>query len=556
MPPHDRSTGDEDLDGHGHGLGAGDVRVFAADHPDQVAGLALPDMLDDIFDSQMTRSQMVRIMVRITAVVLGAVVASGQWSVLPAEAAERSFDLDGYVVEAEERIEANLDRFSVPGAAIALAVDGEVVWAAGAGVADVATGRTVQPDTRFQAGSLTKSVMAWTVLHLAIEGTIDLDGPVETQIDGWSLPDTPYDTVGVTPRRLLEHRSGLPFSIDATPRSPAVFRTGQVDPDAFTLVQEPGAGFIYSNPGYALLALLVEDATGDDLATVVGERVLQPLGMLESTFALDVGDQRRAATGHTVDGDTVEATWPSPLGASGLHTTAPDLARLVAATHHGAQPAGLGVLPPAQVDQLLQPRARTDGLPHRLMTDATAYGHFVDDLDGVQLVLNAGEEEGWVGGFATAPAAGHGIVILTNSRNGYPLLIEELRAWSEATGLGTPRFVGVYDGLRVGAWIAIVVLATTSVVLVAVSTRRGRQAATWRAGAASSRRSRLVAAGSAVLLLAGWWGLAFPVVRPFLPDLTAWLSLTVTATAALLVLRAAWFDTRHRRRRSGDPSSS
>ena len=79
----------------------------------------------------------------------------------------------------------------------------------------------------------------------------------------------------------------------------------------------------------------------------------------------------------------------------------------------------------------------TDGLSHRLMTDATAHGHFVDDLDGVQLVLNAGEEEGWVGGFARAPAEGQGIVLLTNSRNGYPLLIEEPRAWSEATGLGT-----------------------------------------------------------------------------------------------------------------------
>ena len=497
-------------------------------------------------------------MVRITAVLLGAVIASGLWSVPSGVAAERSSELDGYIgyiVAAEERIADNLDRFSVPGAAVALAVDGEVVWAAGVGVADVATGREVRPDTLFQAGSLTKSVMAWTVLHLATEGAVDLDEPVEAQIDGWSLPDTPHDTDGVTPRRLLEHRSGLPFSIDATPGSPARFRTGEVDPEAFTLVQEPGAGFIYSNPGYALLALLVEDATGDDLATVVGERVLQPLGMPDSTFALDVGDQRRAATGYTTDGDTVEATWPGPLGASGLHTTALDLASLVAATHHGAEPAGRGVLSAAQVGELLQPRAPTDGLPHRLMTDATAYGHFVDDLDGAPLVLNAGEEEGWVGGFATAPADGHGIVLLTNSRNGYPLLIEELRAWSEVTGLGTPRFVGVYDGLRVGAWSAIALLAASSAMLLVVHARRWRQATPSPVLSTWWWRSPLVAAGSAVLLLAGWWGLVAPVVRPFLPDLLRWLSLTVTATAALLMLRAAWFVARRPHRRSGDPSS-
>ncbi len=484
--------------------------------------------------------------VSITAASLGVVMTIVPWSAPPAETTERSFDPEDYAVEAQERIEANLERFSVPGAAIAVVLEGEVVWAAGVGVADTSTERPVQPDTLFQAGSLSKSVLAWTVLHLAYEGTIDLDAPVEPQLDGWSLPQTPYDTDGVTPRRLLEHRSGLPFSIDATPRSPASFRTGAVDRDAFTLVQEPGAGFIYSNPGYALLALLVEDATGDDLATAAEERIPQPLGMLDSTFALDVADQRRAATGHTLDGDTVEPTWPSPLGASGLHTTALDLATLVAATHDGARPAGHGVLPAAQVDELLQPRASTAGFPHRLMTDATAYGHFVDDLDGVDLALNAGEEQGWVSGFATAPTAGHGVVILTNSRNGYPLLVEELRAWSQATGLGTPRLVRVYGSLRTGAWIAIGLLATTSVILVAVAMRRRRQATTSVARGSAPWRSRLVAGGSAVVLLTGWWVVVAPVVRPFLPDLMTWIHLTVTTTAALLLVHLARSVTRHR----------
>lgn len=448
-------------------------------------------------------------------------------------------DRDAEVAEVRERVEANLARYQVPGAAVALVDDGEMVWAEGFGIAEVATGRPVRADTMFQAGSLSKSVTAWAVLYLAAEGVIDLDAPVEEQVDGWSLPDSPYDTSGVTPRRLLAHTSGLPFAIGATPLSPARFRSGEVDQEAFTLVQEPGSGFIYSNPGYALLALLVEDTSGDDFASVLAERVLQPLGMEDSTFALDASDVARSATGYTADGEPVAPTWPSPLGASGLHTTAVDLARFVAAAHDGERAAGRGVLSPAEVRQLHRPRAGTAGLPHRLMADAAAYGQFVEGLEGVQLVMNAGEEEGWISGFATVPGTGQGMVVLTNSRNGYPLIIQELQAWSRANQLGRPTLVGVYTVLRTGAWVAIALMIAVSATLAVTIARRLRAGS----GPMSSRRvsrwvPRLGALGAGVLLLAVWWLVLAEVLGAFLPAMTPWLGLAVTVTGLLLLLRA------------------
>ncbi|TVP70541.1 MAG: class A beta-lactamase-related serine hydrolase [Nitriliruptor sp.] len=448
-------------------------------------------------------------------------------------------DRDRQVDQVRERVEANLARTSVPGAAVALVDDGEVVWAEGFGLAEVATGRPVRADTMFQAGSLSKSVTAWAVLHLAAEGVIDLDAPVEEQVDGWSLPDSPYDTSGVTPRRLLAHTSGLPFAIGATPLSPARFRSGEVDQEAFTLVQEPGAGFIYSNPGYALLALVVEDTSGDDFASVLAERVLEPLGMEDATFALEASDVARSATGYTAEGEPVAPTWASPLGASGLHTTVVDLARFVAAAHGGERAAGRGVLSPAEVEQLHRPRVATAGLPHRLMTDEVAYGHFVERFDDTQLIMNAGEEEGWISGFATVPATGQGMVVLTNSRNGYPLIIEELQAWSQANQLGRPTLVGVYTGLLTGAWVAIVLLMAVSVGLVVTSARRLHAGST----PVSSRRvsrwlPRLGALGAGVLLLAVWWMMLAEVLGVFLPAMTPWLGVAVTVTGALMILRA------------------
>lgn len=111
-----------------------------------------------------------------------------------------------------QRVAANLARSSVSGAALALVVDGEVVWAEGFGTADVETGRRVHADTIFPAGSRSKPVTAWAAMSLASDGLIDLDAPVQTQIGGWSLPDPPFDADGVTPRRLLAHACGWTIS--------------------------------------------------------------------------------------------------------------------------------------------------------------------------------------------------------------------------------------------------------------------------------------------------------------------------------------------------------
>ena len=269
------------------------------------------------------------------------------------------------------------------------------------------------------------------------------------------------------------------------------------------------------------------------------ERVLEPLGMQDSTFALDASEVARSATGTSAHGVPVAPTWPSPLGASGLHTTAVDLARFVAAAHDGHLPAGRGVLSPAEVRELHQPRIKTAGLPHRLMTDAAAYGHFVERFEDTDLIMNAGEDEGWIGGFATVPATGQGMVVLTNSRNGYPLIIEELQAWSRANELARPRLVGVYTGLRTGAVVVIGLLLVVSTVLAVILAGRLRptdlrtslrRRSTWR--------RRLAALATGTLLLAAWWMVLREVLGVFLPGRTPWLGLATTVTGGLLILLA------------------
>ena len=190
------------------------------------------------------------------------------------------------------------------------------------------------------------------------------------------------------------------------------------------------------------------------------------------------------------------------------------------------------------VGELLRPRAPTAGRPHRLLTDATAYGHFVEEPGQVRLVLNAGEEEGWISGFAAVPGTGDGVVILTNSRNGYPLLIEELRAWTEATQLPAPRLVRTHDGLWAGAWTASVFLLVLAAGLLLPLARQLRSVDPARPRPRWSLGLRLAAGGTAALLVAGWCGVLAPGLRAFLPTVTPWTGAAVTGTAAVLLLRA------------------
>jgi CubicO group peptidase (beta-lactamase class C family) len=98
---------------------------------------------------------------------------------------------------------------TAPGLAVALVHHGQLVWAAGYGVADRMTGQPVTAATRFQVASLSKPVTAWGVLRLVEAGRIGLDEPVPGHLRRWRLPPSPFDADGITVRRLLSHTAGL-----------------------------------------------------------------------------------------------------------------------------------------------------------------------------------------------------------------------------------------------------------------------------------------------------------------------------------------------------------
>jgi len=162
--------------------------------------------------------------------------------------------------------------------------DGDVIAAASPGVQT--EGDTIRPDQRFRIGSVTKTFVATVMLQLYDEGLVDLDAPAADYLSEPTMPE------GVTVRQLLGHTSGAPEYVghegywERVRGSPAVPLTPRDilnfirdDPPLF----EPGARWSYSNTNYIYLGLLIEAVTGEEVAAVLRDRIIGPLG-LEDTY--------------------------------------------------------------------------------------------------------------------------------------------------------------------------------------------------------------------------------------------------------------------------------
>jgi CubicO group peptidase (beta-lactamase class C family) len=227
----------------------------------------------------------------------------------------------------------------VPGAAVLVVRDGEPLVRRSYGLADLARGTKVTPATNFRLASVTKQFTAAAILLLAEEGRLGLDDPARK----W-LPTLPAAADTVTIRQLLTHTSGL---IDYEDVIPASMTAQLQDADVLTLLEDqdrtyfpPGTAYRYSNSGYALLALVVERASGRSFAEFLRERIFQPLGMAGTVAQQEgISTVGHRAFGHSdVNGSWVrtdQSQTSAVLGDGGIYSSIDDLAKWDAALDDG-----------------------------------------------------------------------------------------------------------------------------------------------------------------------------------------------------------------------------
>ena len=326
-----------------------------------------------------------------------------------------------------------LSEFSVPGAAVAVIEDGRVIMARGFGMADLARKLPVTEATLFNVGSTSKSIAAWGAMRLVDDGKIGLDDPVDRRLTRWHLPSSAYPADGVTLRRLLSHTAGLSVSgyrgwgpDDRIPSLPESLSGDDNGAGAVTQVAAPGSGWAYSGGGYTLTQLLVEELSGRVFADYMGEAVLRPLGMADTSFALTPAVLGRSARSYDELGEETPTPRFAEVAAAGMYSTIGDMACYALASSGGERSAR--VLKPATLDLMTSPAPATGGswgLGYAIQASGQGFP------DGVERVGHDGGNRGWQSFFWVSRARRDGLIVLTNGSDGWNVANQLVADWME-----------------------------------------------------------------------------------------------------------------------------
>jgi CubicO group peptidase (beta-lactamase class C family) len=342
---------------------------------------------------------------------------------------ERRAAFEAYIADA-------LYRFDVPGAAVAVVQNGDVVYLNGFGVKEAGSTQPVTPDTLMMVGSITKSMTTMMAGALVDDGRLTWQTRLVDLLPEFAVGD-PALTSRLTVRDAFCNCSGVPgLNIESyfenAPRTPETVVTALAD---VAPTARYGEQFIYNNllVGSGGYALGVANGGSADLGlaydVALRERVLGPIGMRRSTFdpetVLADGDY---ALPHAVDlsGDlrplplTAERVLLPYRPAGALWSNARDMARyLQTELARGVAPGGTRVISAENLEATWTPAVSVpnyQGGPPEVAATRTSYGlgWLTGEYRGLRVVSHAGGTGGFAAEIAFLPDADVGIVILTN----------------------------------------------------------------------------------------------------------------------------------------------
>jgi CubicO group peptidase (beta-lactamase class C family) len=348
--------------------------------------------------------------------------------VLPGCAGPRPSETSTTTIDVDTALGARMDAVAsgalreihAAGFSIAVFRQGQLVLAKGYGYADLADRVPASANTIYRLASVTKQFTAAAILHLAEEGELSLDDQISDY-----LPDYPSPGRRITIRELLSHTSGL-SDVAVIPILEEGGGVGYTRDRIIGLVGsqpldfEPGTGHSYSNVGYILAGMLIEEITGTTFADYVTKEVLEPAGLDQTSFC---PDEQPSADRWAHGYDLQYGNWPRALrlgrppafvdpapinmevvsSAGGLCSTVTDLARWPGLLR--------SYLAPASYREMSRPTVLADGtrVPYGL-------GVPLRQFEPHPAVSHGGVVTGFVSLVADFPEDDVTVAILVNTR--------------------------------------------------------------------------------------------------------------------------------------------
>jgi len=351
-------------------------------------------------------------------------------------------DFDAYV-------EGVRKQFDVPGIAVAIVKDGEIVLERGYGVREIGKSASVDARTLFAIASNTKAFTSASLSILADEGKLSLDDRVIDHLPWFRMVDA-YVTHEMRIRDLLVHRSGLGLGAGDLLFWPGTdYSTAEV---ARRLRDVPLTGnfrgqYAYDNILYGVAQLVIEKASGQAYEQFLRTRIFAPLGMDETRFNSDtLKSSDNVATGHAkADFKDLQPaprmSWSNVSGAGGIYSSAHDMTQWMRMQLAGGvytdsngkeqrlfsakrQQAMWSIVTPMNIAEPSVPELRAAN------PNFSGYGEGwnLSDYRGEKLVWHTGGWPGMVSRLTLIPEHKLGVIVLTSQEVGAAFNAVTLRA--------------------------------------------------------------------------------------------------------------------------------
>jgi CubicO group peptidase (beta-lactamase class C family) len=299
----------------------------------------------------------------------------------------------------DDRVKGMMQRGNIPGMAIVVIKDGLVLEMKGYGIADRATQNSIGPNTKFGIGSITKPFTAMAIMLLVEEGKVDLDQPIRQY-----LPDVPTEWAPLTIRQLISHTAGISEDYPSwrVKQSRDLLKLGNPKLDF-----PPGEAWSYSNTGFRLAGLVIEQVSGQSYTDFMRDRIFTPLNMNQTqakmapvpNLATGYRWQRRQYT-------VVPVKYDRSYASGNIISTAADITKWVQAIDAGK------LLKPSSYQQLWTATTLKNGR-------STGYGlgWSIGSFKGHPYTEHGGNTAGYSAGLLRYPKDRLNVIVLMNNLN-------------------------------------------------------------------------------------------------------------------------------------------
>jgi len=317
-----------------------------------------------------------------------------------------------------------LTNWRIPGAAVCIVKDNQIVWMKAYGIKELGQADKVNINTLFMIGSNTKAFTATSLAILQTQNKLSLDDQVTKYLPQFKLDNTPAGQMA-TIKDLLCHRLGFQtFQGDFTfyntnlTREQIIEKLGQLKA-AYPFRTKWG----YTNAAFLTAGQIIPVVTGKQWEDYVRENIFAPLGMI-NTLALsaDMPKSLDRTVPHTlIDGRLSPIPFCQIDGlapAGGISSSINDMSKWVLALLNDGKVGARQVIPLAAIKATREPQdivGRVSHLNGEEDYELYGLGWFLQDYAGHHLVMHDGGVNGYLSSVTLVPKEHLGIIILTNT---------------------------------------------------------------------------------------------------------------------------------------------